>query len=369
MLKARPQPHRPRRNPPKPQMQVKLHHKPHPPVYHLRRPHHRLQLVVAERLGLRHLHAGRQPLIHFPQRFISQQLPPVHPQNHIGADMLNRLKRRNRPPESRPILGILNPHLRILPRRPHHLRAQQSRRQIQHLPRRRPALMQFPHQVSPRYPYPVKINLALLILGQGSQRRLRHPRAVRIHHQQRQPGVILRSRRRAAHHQTLIGGVKVVHKVFNTVQYQILPVLRRRRLRRFRQIARIRLRKRPSQNPFPPAHRRQQLPLLLLRPVPRNGNRRHRARVQRRRRNGTPHFLQNDAQISQRQTLPAILLRQRNADPPQFRHLLPQLRRIPQVILLHLPGQPRRTLRLQKLPGQVLHHLFLFVRQYVHKFL
>ena len=291
-------------------MQVKLHHKAHPPVNYLGGTDYRLQLVVAERLGLGHLYPRRQPLLHFPQGFIGQQLPAIHPQNHVGADVLNGLECGDGPPESRPILGVLDAHFRIFPRRPYHLGAQQRRRQLQHFPRNRPALMQFPHQIGLRNPYLVKGHLALLILGQGRQRRMGHPGTGGVHQQQGQAGIVGSSRSRAADHQTLAGGVKIVHKVFAAAQYEIPAVNGSRSLHRFGQIAGVGFGKSPGQNQFPPTDRRQQPPPLFRRPVPRQGQGRHGGGMERRRGNRPPHFLQDDAQVGQGQPLAAVLLRQ-----------------------------------------------------------
>ena len=81
-----------------------------------------------------------------------------------------------------------------------------------------------------------------------------------------------------------------------------------------------------------------------------------------------PHLFQDYSQVGEGQPLASIGFGQGHAKPAQVRHLFPQVRRIPQVVLLHGAGQTGRAFPFQKFPGQVLDHLLFFAKEYVHTF-
>ena len=165
-------------------MQVELHHESDTAVDHLRGTHHRLAFLVAERLGLGHLHRIREALVHLPEGFVGQHLAAIDVKNHVGQRVLHRLKRADGPPEGHPVLGVFDGHLGVFPGCADHLAAKQRSGPVQHLFNDGPTLVHLTHQGRPLDTDILEVHAALLVLGQGCQRRLGNAGAVGVHQEQ-----------------------------------------------------------------------------------------------------------------------------------------------------------------------------------------
>ena len=150
----------------------------------LRLAHHRLALLVGEGLGLRHFHPGRQALVHLPQGLVSQKLRAVGKEQHIGAHMLDGLEGADGTAEGHPVLGVIYRHLSVFAGCAYHLATEKSSGALQHPLDDRPAVMQFAHQVGAGYFHAVEGDPALLVLGDGNQRRLRYAGPVGVDQEQ-----------------------------------------------------------------------------------------------------------------------------------------------------------------------------------------
>ena len=341
-------------------MQVKLHHKPNAAVYLLGGTHRSLALVIGESFRLGHFHPVGQPGVPLPQGLVSEQLRPVHPHNHIGAQVLNGLEPGNGPAKGDAVLGVFNGHFRVLARRPDNLRAEQGRAGVQHLQSRRPPPIDFADDIAQRRSHPVHSHLALRILGQRGQPRLGNAGRRRRHDDQGNARVIAGRRRRAHRHHHQLGGREIVHKVLDAGDDQAVAVHFAPALDGVRPQAGILLLRRPGHNQIAPRHPGQNGLFLPSGAMTGHRQRGRGAAVEGNGRDGPPAFLQNQAQVGNRQPAAAISFRQRNAEPAQGRHLLPQLHRIAPLILLNGAGQAGWTFRLQKLAGGIFDHQFFF---------
>ena len=294
--------------------------------------------LAANGLGLRRHHLVGFAGVDEGGRLVGAEPGGVGVCQHVGGVVLDRLEAADGPAELDPVLGVLDGVFQGGLGPAGHLGAHRDGAQGHDLPHRRPGLVQRAHQVLTRDQHLVEDDLALLVVGDGDQRRAGDSVAAGVDEKEGQAvaGVVVVVAG-AGYHQVVVGGGGVLDEHLGAVEHPALAARHAPHLDAPRVVGAAGLGEAQAEPQVAAEDPWQVVPFLgLAAELQQRQSRLEHAGLIGARAWAAAELLHQHHQVHETLAPAAVGLRKDQPQPASAGHLLPHLGRVPQLALLQL---------------------------------